>query len=162
MNKVKIALFALAGANLKSELMSQELSTSEISVQLSKGLKDLKKLISFYVFDKTASYRIEIGDEGFNFVGNKFAGSLSQVLNMVAASKMHEVGRGAELANIVVLAEQMEESITVEPALLGKLSLAEKILDGNRIAFKDLSNQFQIEFKDEESEKQIDAEVTEA
>ena len=149
MTKIKIAIFAIAGANLKRELMSQELTQVEISTHLENGLKDLKKLISFYVLNKKGDYRIEIGDKGFNFVGNKFAGSLSQVLNMVAAAEMHKVGRGAELQNILTLADVMEQNIVIEPALLERLELAERVLDGSAPALLEFSKPFQNLIPDE-------------
>lgn len=151
MSKIKIAIFKLQGANLKKELMAQEMEQSEIQVQLENGLKDLKKLVSLYVMDKKGDYRIEIGDKGFNFVGNKFAGSLTQVLQRVAAAEMHKVGRGAELRSITVLAETFEERVQICPDLLDTLDKADKVLDGNEIAFGELSNKF-ITFDDEIAE----------
>ena len=148
MTKIKIAIFAIAGT-AKRELMVQELTQSEISHHLMNGLKDLKKLISFYVLNKKGDYRIEIGDKGFNFVGNKFAGSLSQVLNMVAAAEMHKVGRGAELQNILTLADVMEQNIVIEPALLERLELAERVLDGSAPALLEFSKPFQNLIPDE-------------
>lgn len=156
MSTLKIVLSKLNG-NAKAELMSQEMTAGQIAFQLEKGLKDLKKLISFYTIDKKADYRLEIGDKSFNFVGNKFAGSLTQVLNMVAASEMQKVGRGAELRNIQVLGGILEESVKIEPELLTRLALADKIIDGNAIAFIELSKNFKVDF--DENIVKIDAET---
>lgn len=144
MSKFKIAIFAMAGT-AKKELMAQELSQSEIAVQLENGLKDLKKLISFYTLNKKGDYRIEIGDKGFNFVGNKFAGSLSQVLHMVAARQLASEGKGAELKSITELAGSLEESIVINPELLDKVSLADRVLDGSETALTTFSAGFLIE-----------------
>lgn len=149
MSSIKIALLKIQGANLKSELFSQSLTQSEISIQLENGLKDLKKLVSLYILDKKGDYRIEIGDKKFNFVGNKFASGLTQVLNMVAASEMHKVGRGAELKSIQNLAEILETNVQINPDLLDTLDKADKTLEGNQIAFGQLSKKFMVEFESE-------------
>lgn len=151
MTKIKIAIFAVAGT-AKRELMAQEMTQSEISAHLMNGLKDLKKLISFYVLNKKGDYRIEIGDKGFNFVGNKFAGSLTQVLNMVAAAEMHKIGCGAELQNILTLADVMERNIVIEPALLDRLELADRVLDGSEPALVAFSKSFQNLIPDESAD----------
>lgn len=151
MQTINIALFSVIGT-AKREIFSQEMTVEKIEQQMNNGLKDLKKLISFYILNKTGDYRLEIGENAFNFVGNRFASSLSQVLHMVAAAQLAEVGRGAEMTTIGEVASQMEQTVAINPELLTTLHLAERVLDGNVIALGQLSKNFKIEFKDESEE----------
>lgn len=138
MEKIKFAIYMIAGT-AKKELMVQELTELQIAEHLENGLKDLRKLISFYVLNKKGEYRIEIGEKGFNFIGNRFASSLSQVFHMVAAKEMASQGRGAEMKNIQELAESFESRVKIDANVLDYVNLADKALDGSHTAIEQLS-----------------------
>lgn len=138
---MKLELFAVKGT-VKKSVMSQELSQTDVDFHLENGLKDLKKLVSLYVHDKKSEYRFEIDGEGINFVGNKFAASLTTVLQKVVANEMQKHGRGAELKTIELGAQKIEEGVKISAELIETLRFADMVNEGKLTGIENLAQKF--------------------